>query len=372
MSEHHAISPSALEYYSRCAHYMKSDAPSDAAERGTRMHKAVEENRPEMIADEEDRNEVLRTLLFKQTLLAEHPDYTLINEAKIHGTLNFGTADALMLSSDGTRAILHDSKFGKVPVQGPGENLQMKNYAAILFDMYPQLREVECYITQYACHELPLMHVFRKEEMGPHLQEIDAVIQRRRNKDQYPPTPDYVVCQYCQRKAECSAWSGIVTTTSRSAFALPTPDSFLVGIQYADPAQAVAVYLLAGMLGGDEGWCKQVKKAIVTRATSDPEFMASLEANGLKFTSRAGNWVVKDQVGLKAHLNEQGWNDSDILACAKVNAKKLAERAADSNSMVDAAQFLSELPGVEQGDRVQYFRRVSRASPAEQMKELMS
>ncbi len=146
-----------------------------------------------------------------------------------------------------------------------------------------------------------------------------------------------------------------------------------MGIQYADPAQPVAVYLLAGMLYNDKhGWCKAVKKAIVKRALEEPSFMSAIESNGLKLTGRAGDWSVKDKAALLTKLRETGWSDADILECCTVNPTQLAERAADQNSMVDAAEFLSSLPGVEQGEMLQYFRRVGKKDTVEQVKELMS
>lgn len=360
MSEEHAkISPSKMASYEKCARYESSPAPSEAAERGTRIHKAVELNRPEMLADEEERNGAMRALHHLQEF--RKPGFQEFAEAKLKGALTYGTADRLFLGEK--HAVVWDLKAGAIEVDPAVENLQLGTYAELTFEMYPQLETVEVAIDQVFVNEYMDRHVYHKEDIGRILQRMERVVARRSDPTT-PPTPDASICQWCAAKAACPAMNTLAVETARSTHGIPLPTNWMPGT-VKTPLERAKLQVLGMMLCGDNGWWDQIKYENAHCGEEIP---------GFKLVSRAGNWKVDDQDAVLEWLRKKGVTDAELWAFAKINAKKAVESLAEANSMCDAATMMQELASIgacSQGEPIQYLKKSFKCSETEQLKGMI-
>ena len=360
--KHHPRSPSILGSYERCPHYEKDDKDSEAAERGTHMHKAVELEQPEMIADEYDRRDVMKVLFLFQQLRDKHPDYTVHKEVIVESLYNYGSIDFMLLSPDQDHAIIIDEKFGKVPVTPTRNNLQLGNYGFNAYYEYPQLTVVDLGIIQPAIKDEIDWFELSKSDLGRIDQRINTTIDRRKHKNMYPHTPDPIVCEWCTNKGACPAMTALAIEAARETQGIPMPGNWQIGTEKT-PEQRSALQTLAPLL---EDYCKQIKREN-TQYVAHGGVMADH-----KLTGRSGAFKVEDQSLVREHLRRVGLTEEELWSFSKTNAKKAVESWAQSNTMIDAAvimQALVKVGACSQGDRIEYLRKTYKEPALQHLKE---
>lgn len=370
MSDHHSESPSSLSNYERCCWYEKDKAASsEAAERGTFLHKCVEDNAPERIVDDDDRTEVLKCLFILQTLRQRYPGYIEYKECRIEGVLNHGTVDRMFLSPDKTHLVIVDWKFGREPITKTEDNLQGGNYMLNAFDTWPQLQSVTVIFVQFGKED---EHTFLKKDVGPMVNRIKGVIERRQNKELYEETMDNRVCTYCARKAKCKAFNAVVTTSAMSIYGIGLSNNLMLGTpKTAD--EMVSLYILANLLANDDGWCRQIKQEIIHAAQGDPKTMQELSDRGLRYVNRKGSWSVLDHGFAVEWLMNNGASPELIAKHSKVNVVKCVEELASANSMFNAAEMMDTLQKLgicKQGESSGYFKRSYKGTEVQQLREM--
>lgn len=117
-------------------------------------------------------------------------------------TLNFGTLDLLGLSADGSRALIGDLKFGLWPVTRASLNLQLRNYALLVFHCYPQVRSVRV-IIYHAQYAISSTHLYQRRAFPKMLHYfrrlIDTIQAARLNPQRKDYTPSATLCGFCAR-----------------------------------------------------------------------------------------------------------------------------------------------------------------------------
>lgn len=358
---HAKVSPSKMASCEKCARYKSNPVSSDAAERGNRMHKATELNRPEMLAEQEDREDVMKSLLILQKLRAEYPDFKEIAEARLTGVLTYGTADRLFLGE--RHAIVVDWKYGQLEVDMAVENLQLGCYAELTFEMYPYLDSVEVIIFQPAVSDEPDRHTYQKAEIGVIVQRMERTIARVEDPST-PPTPDAGNCRWCANKPDCEAFNALSAEVVRSTHGIPMPTNWLIGTEKTAEDRA-KLHILATLL---PDWAEMMRKE------NAEAFANGQEIPGFKLVSRSGNWRVTDEESVRTWLLKNGLTEHDLWQFAKINAKKAVEYLAEANSMRDAAEMMEELKTIgacDQGDRIQYLKKSFKKNPVEQLTEMV-
>lgn len=125
--DHAEFSPSALKYIAGCAGYHGKEGTSAAAEKGTRIHEALEINDTTNLESEEEVSifeqivEEEESFIFNyaQNGRAEKRDYKEVQlTVELEGTSTWGTCDRLTMFDDGT-GILADYKTGISMIDPP-------------------------------------------------------------------------------------------------------------------------------------------------------------------------------------------------------------------------------------------------------------
>jgi len=358
---HHKYSPSALANLEKCPSYKnKENGDSDAAIRGTRIHKAVEETRPEMLADEAERELAMQCILARQKLLAAHPGAEVHEEFRLVCDLFHGTGDLVLLDFALREAVVADYKTGAVGVQPPSRNLQLWAYAYAVFQMYPEIESATMAVIQPKVSGETQTAPVGRAFCGECKARVERIVEAVERGGEYYPGD---VCEYCGNKADCPALIRLGEAVAREVSGLPAPASYLPGVP-RDPEQIARLQSAAAILSD---WADQVKKECAA-VTKD----AQLQVPGYKLVSRKGNRKVANPVSLAIAANELGVSlDTLYAGCCTVSAKKAAELVYDLTGN-DAERFLADMEEagvVERGEDVVYLQKSRGSDPVKILKE---
>jgi hypothetical protein len=132
---HAAFSPSSLKYVAACSGYEGRSGTNAAAEKGTRIHEALEIRDPSALHNEEEVMLYEKTVEQEDKFLdevigdAERIDYNEIQvDVNLEGTQTWGTCDRITLY-DEDKAVMGDYKTGISVIDEPTENWQAKAYS---------------------------------------------------------------------------------------------------------------------------------------------------------------------------------------------------------------------------------------------------
>lgn len=358
---HHKYSPSKLASLEACPRFENSLSDSEASITGTRIHKAIELGKIEMLADEQERELAMRCALEAQREIDRGQYSTVANEYMLESSINHGTGDVVAWSD--TEGLILDYKTGAVEVAQPEDNLQIWNYAYNLFQMKPQLRKIRGVISQPKVWTEAKSHDFLREDCGKIKARIDAVTERA--DDPNAPYCPGDVCQWCGAKAKCPALSGMAVKVTYASLGLPEPSSYF--LEAARSAEDVAKLQTVASILAD--WCDQAKKAAAAFASE-----SGAEIPGYTLVQRPGNRKVESPMAVAIYAKEHGLSLEQVLeSCTQVSAKKFAELVYDLTGL-DAQSVLDELESsgiVSRGDAVIYLRKKGKKTDVERLKEIV-
>lgn len=337
MSVHHQYSPSRLHALSLCPRFLNDEnRDKTAANDGTRKHKAVELKRPEMLADEEDRDAVMKCLLVEQQLRAEYPNAVMINEMKLQSSLNNGTGDLVLIDLNQRIGIIRDWKFGVVPVPPPEYNIQILDYGYNLFAMVPEIDRINLGIVQPAVMDT-FPDVWIDRSSIPSIKKrFDLIVAEAENPDSEPRPNDN--CQYCANKKTCKPWldAAALTMEENEGLTFPKTWNIMIDVSKEEVAQRAA------MIGVFEGLIKQMKEVNNERAKQLAEFGEKVP--GFTLVNRKGSLTCNDAAGLFETLHSvYKLSPKQIIeACVSISAKSAVELLNDQ-CLGTAEQYEKEL-----------------------------
>lgn len=372
MATHARYSPSKLEGLEACPcfeHQDRDDAADDdaggaspdsdetPAQRGSRLHKAVENGDITLCRDEDEITQVTACIEYLQSLKSSHtlPLADVLRERRVViPDLTYGTLDHGFLwgSKDAPEeADITDFKFIRVPsVSSPEENFQLACYAVGLLIEFPSLQRVRATLLAPGLRYLPDPAVFTRDSIEPVTERIRSVLRAVADPFKKPTVCDY--CKQCSHAARCPALGGAAVSVARQ-LKLPVPDSFVPGAPVSLNDRAIAQFLATAL----EQWAKE------TKSNNRDYVLAGGEAPpGFKLVTRAGTSVVRD-TGSALDILQDGtfvpW--SVLKTTLKLSVPKLVSAAVEhtKTSPDEVLNKLRELlgPVLERQPDIKFLQR---------------
>jgi len=343
------FSPSKLEGLEACPcfefkPFENTPGEETAAERGTRLHKAVQFETVTDCRDEEEREQVESCIAFTRNL-AEGSAETLKEwRLEIPGLVR-GIADAVICWPK--KAAVLDYKFIRTDsVSDPETNLQLACYASALFSVNGEWEEVHCHIFAPGIHFAPPPKVYRREDLPRILSRIKAVIDEAGDPFKTPRAGEQ--CKRCLHASRCPALGNVAVTVGKK-----------LGCEIALPenltAQALTTPEVRGTIQGLSDflseWCEEIKKS------NTGALKAGMDIPGLMLAKRSGSLKVADAASLISRITTGGIAKlCDVLPLVKISVADLstlykthlgctAEEARD-RLVQDTEEFLERGPDI--------------------------
>lgn len=279
---HAEFGPSSLKYYAICGGYHGKDGTSAAAEKGTRIHEALEVRNPASLLDEDEvqiyeqiireEDDLIAMVLGDQPYIT-HREVRLVVDVDA-ASATFGTCDLLLRS--GPRALMVDYKTGVSKIDAPRENWQAKSYTLAAFQAYPELEEI-IFAFIVPQNGGVLVGQFQRAEMQTLREEISRVIRRAEQTrpkwgagtmdlDDLMPS---VNCRFCRHEEHCPALGAVCLDIARSYRPDLIPHGPIAAHEVEDPATIGKLYLVAKIV---ESWASGIKNKATLMALGGTEF----------------------------------------------------------------------------------------------------
>lgn len=320
--EHAEFNPSSLDMFQKCPGYRSREGTNETAERGTRIHKALESDDLDVLDAEEDRPIAQSCKDFIDALIAEHlpalPDHDY-REVRIDIDLlnieTFGTCDRLI--TYGPRAYMIDFKTGYLEVADAEVNAQAWAYVIGAFQKYPELDEIEFWFLIPVRDEMS-HHTFKRSDVPNMKLRLNLVIRRAMDGDVHPEwyKPQAELCEYCARAATCPSVAKLVlSVVGKKRPELKVPDK--IEFSRKDPEGIADLLRLAPLM---EAIASEIRQSALKINLEDgleiPGYRRITRNTPRAVTSVIAAWdAIKDAISIEDFLQ----------VCGKVSLPKLEE-----------------------------------------------
>ena len=372
---HAKFSPSQLKYLKQCSAYQGTDGTNPAAERGTRIHEALEAQDPSALHDEEELNiysEIVdeETNIVSAAFSDSEPD--IIREIVLDiehdaQTEQWGTLDFFAITKDRTKGLAIDYKTGWGGVDSPYNNMQARSYTLGLFQKYPELQKVTFVFLLPVRGEV-LSGVFMREEMGSLREEVSTIIHnaeitRPKWESGQPELEELnpgVDCRFCRYENKCPALGAVaVNVASRyikeheddlGKHADLLPDGPISSKEIDDPEVLEKLYVTAIVV---MKWAEGIKHKVLNLALEDGDEQfdnLKLRSLGAKKTTLDGNALI--ELGVKHGLTKEeiiDWEQAVPFSRVVELAKKKAPKGKKAGVARDLENEALEEQIVEKG-----------------------
>lgn len=324
---HAEHSPSQLKMFEICPGYLPRGGTNVFAERGTRIHEALESGDITVLQDAEEQAIATKCFDYVQQIIAQKAQTASLvathNEIKfdidLNGELTFGTCDLALIWSDDTATMI-DYKTGFGAVEDAEVNCQAWAYTIGGFQKFPHLKSIDFFFLLPVRDEVTFA-TFERDRLPEMQLRLQTIIRRAKAGEIFNPQPG--VCDYCSRQAGCPKLAEkalLVADRYTQGFKLPKGGGSLEDMN--DPASLSLLLKLAPIM---ESWAEGVKKQALERALNDgweiPGFRLTERKTPRSITSVLGAYeAVKDTVSITDFL----------AACTKVSVPDLEKNFAES------------------------------------------
>ena len=326
--DHAEFSPSALKYIAGCAGYHGREGTSAAAEKGTRIHEALEINDTSNLESEEEISifdqivEEEQSFLtnYAQTGRSQKEDFKEVQlTVELEGTGTWGTCDRLTVFDDNT-GILADYKTGISIIDPPEKNWQAQAYTVGAFQKFKDLKEI-IFVFYVPVRNETLFYKFTRDDVPALVRKLSEVIKKG---EQVRPkwetgTPELsdltptVNCRFCRHEDACPALGGLVISVAKKINA-ELPDVDINSVE--DPEVIEQLWLVAKMVSN---WADQLKKRAIGMAKDGVEFPS------LRLRSMGAPKKVEDNMGLVAIAEQFGMSAEEVIESANLPLSKIAK-----------------------------------------------
>ena len=325
---HAEFSPSSLKYVAACPAYEGKDGTSVAAERGTRIHEALEVRDPSALHDEEELAIYEQIVEMESAFMSNFGTVQdELNEIQVEIKLNdcetWGTCDRFLILEGGKRAVMADYKTGISIIDPPESNWQAKAYTIGAFQMHPEIEEIT-FVFYVPLHTASLHHTFKRADLDSLIAELSKVIkdgERIRPKwgegtPQLEECTPSQYCRFCKHEDHCPALGGLVVEVAKKV----DVDCVSSDLDITDnsPANLAKLYNIAKIV---ENWAVKIKKVAMDAAKE------GVELDGLRLRSMGKTKSVTDNKTLIALAEEMGISAEDVLEVANISLSKVAKLA---------------------------------------------
>jgi superfamily II DNA or RNA helicase len=327
-AEHAEFNPSSLGMFEKCPGFRNRQGDTEQSLKGTRIHKALEQNEIDDLPDDE-RPLARKCQDFIDGIVAERlpvlptHDY---REVKLTMDLGadlstFGTCDRLIIYD--AFGYMIDYKSGRRLITDASQNAQAFAYVIGAFQRFPELQEIHFFFLIPNRDEIS-EHLFKRSDIPEMQLRLSTIIRRAMAADyvtgkNFSPQPE--LCEYCSMQAVCPAVAKkALKIGSLLADGLPVPSNILVS--KARPDDIPHLLRLAPLM---EEWAKVVRAEALKLNLEEGQEIDGFVRQERKvpraITSVNGAWKVAKEYGLPF--------EEFLDACSKVSMPKLEDIVAE-------------------------------------------
>jgi hypothetical protein len=324
---HAEFSPSSLKYVAKCPAYKGRDGTSAAAERGTRIHEALEVHDPSALHDEEEVDIYNQIVEMEDAFMANFPAVEEeLNEIQVDVDLNttetWGTCDRFLILKERESAVMGDYKTGISIIDPPENNEQAITYTIGAFQRYPDIKEIT-FVFYVPLHNATLHHKFSREDLPDLVDRMEKVVRegervRPQWEDGQPDLDDCnptQYCRFCKFEDVCPALGGLVIEVAKKLDStIPDVDPNNID----DPKRLSELFRIAKIV---ENWASTIKAKTLEAAKE------GVELDGLKLRSMGRTRSINDNKKLVDIAADYGIDLETLLGQGKFPLGKLAKLA---------------------------------------------
>ena len=323
--DHAEHGPSNLEKFEICPSYKPQGGTNWAADRGTRIHEALEAEDISRLVDSDEQAIAQKCYDYVQSLVESKGGRVLQTHKEIRvdielggGESTFGTCDLGLMFSE-TEMILLDYKTGYGAVQDAEINTQAWAYTIGAFQRFEKIEKIDFFFLLPVRDEVSHA-TFTRSQLPEMKLRLQTIIKRA--KDGKIFNPQSGVCDYCGNQASCPALAKkallIANKYPKTGFEIPadiTGDS-------ANPIELAQLLKLAPIM---EKWAEGIRKLAVSKAVTEgwelPGYRVQERKTARSITSALHAYnAIKDSVSITDFL----------AACTEVSVPSLEKYFAES------------------------------------------
>ena len=340
--DHAEFSPSSLKYVADCSGYNGREGTSAAAEKGTRIHEALEVRDPSALHDEEEQ-EIYEQIVrdeddFLQTVIGdeERTEYNEVAvDVELEGTSTWGTCDRLTIY--GNKAVMGDYKTGLSIIDHPNKNWQAKAYTVGAFQRFPDVQTIT-FVFYIPVRNEVLHGEFKRKDLPDLIKELTYVIKSGElTRPQWEGgTPELsslspnINCRFCAYEDRCPALGAIAIEVANRVAENTLPDTDITDPD--DPETLEQLWAISKIV---TNWATRIKAKAIAMAREGTEF-PSLRLRSMGATRKCNNNVKLMEVAESFDMPHE-----ELVRLANFPLKKIAEavgRAAPDGEKGQAAR----------------------------------
>lgn len=336
---HAEHSPSSLKMFEICPSYGKREGTNPIAERGTKIHEALESGDLTMLQDPEAQAIAQKCFDYVQLILESLPkSFVAYDEEMLHmdlggGESTFGTCDVLRYFPEQKYALLIDYKTGYGAVEDAEINTQAWAYVIGAFQKLPDVEKIDFYFLIPNRDEVSFA-TFNRSQLPEMQLRLQTIIKRAKDGKIFNPQPG--VCDYCGRQATCKALAEkalLIANRYTEGFKLPKNTAHIEDID--DPTTLAMLLKLAPIM---ESWAEGVKKYAMSKALEE-----GWEIPGYRLTERKTPRVITSALVAYESVKDTVSLTDFLAACSKVSVPELEKNFAESVPRGKKGQAKQEL-----------------------------
>lgn len=322
--KHAALSPSKLGAIAVCPQFEQDETQPvhPVTLDGTAIHEAIETRNP-MRLPENLRGMASLGIQYWDKMRKRGFSKELLEPRLNIPWLDYGHADLILVSKDGTQADLVDWKTGYNFQAAAETNIQQAAYRAAVFHAFPLVQQVTVHLVYLRLQEVDKM-TFHRDTLAQTELELVALQKQRDQavKSGTGHTPDASVCVYCLKAGVCPALSQLVAPIA-TAYAQSRPEDLVIPDAYdpaliADPSTMGRALKVAEIM---EKWSGSVRyHALQLRLNGEAEIP------GTTLAHRRGTRTIVNPVEASKVAEKHGLDPLEILECVEMSASKLEEK----------------------------------------------
>ena len=345
---HAEFSPSSLKYVASCPGFKGRGGTNEAAEKGTRIHEALEIRDPSALHNEEELEIYEQICKDEEAFMKEiigDEEYVEHNEMLTHvqlnGTSTWGTCDRLIIYGD--KAIMGDYKTGISTIDSPRDNWQAKAYTLGAFQAFPEVEEI-IFVFYIPVRDEVLHDSFTRDDIAGLTKQLkDVILEGEKIRPKWATgSPELeelspsVNCRFCKYEDRCPACGAIAVQVVERLSMLPDED---VDINDPDDPQVLEqLWVVAKIVSN---WATKIKAKAVEVAKQGGEFPTlRLKSMGSTRTCSDNKKLIK--IAEKYSLTPEEIIDTVRMPLGAI-AKEVSKKAPDGEKGQVAHDFLQEL-----------------------------
>jgi superfamily II DNA or RNA helicase len=323
--DHAEHGPSTLEKFEICPGYRPRGGTNWAADRGTRIHEALEAEDISRLVDPDEQAIAQKCYDYVQSLIESKGGRVLETHKEIRvdielggGESTFGTCDLGLMFSE-TEMVLLDYKTGYGSVQDAEINAQAWAYTIGAFQRFEKIEKIDFFFLLPVRDEVSHA-TFTRSQLREMQLRLQTIIKRAKDGKIFNPQPG--VCDYCSNQASCPALAkkALLIANKYPEAGFPIPQD-ITGAE-ASAEDLAALLKLAPIM---ESWAEGIKKLALSKALEEgwelPGFRLQERKTPRSVTSALQAYeAIKDSVSITDFL----------AACTKVSVPDLESYFAES------------------------------------------